>query len=344
MSSLRSVLSAGAVTILLMICAGPQAQEATREDASPCTGSAPEPGQSAFWSVAFCNRTGHDVVLQFHDNDCPAQNWSHRGDVYQRLLKRGESANFNLCYANEPKTAAPPAAGIPTLRIPGGKGVVTTWNVVGDCGDRSDHLYQDARTFYDRGDYKSGIVLLQHPAGAPHCVLGAAAAAASPAAASAAAPAVAAPPAIAAAPARSYVPAPAPAATAAAPVAAAAGATAAAQSASAPSAQPGAAAAQWASLRPAAPPADAQRPVITPVADTTDRFGVTVQVFAVNEAGHPNYRCKLQLQLGFTDGASYVDRVQVDVPAGDHDAPVTTRRYGKSVSRVSLGSQQCSAM
>jgi len=341
MSSLRSVLFAGALTALLVASPGSPGQEAIREDASPCTGSAPEPGQSAFWSVAFCNRTGHDVVLQFHDNDCPAQNWSHRGDVYQRLLKRGESANFNLCYADEPKTAARPAPGTPTLRIPGGKGVVTTWNVIGDCGDRSDHLYQDARTFYDRGDYKTGIVLLQYPAGAPHCVMGAAAAAA-PAAGAAAAN-------VAAAPASASVPPP-PAATAsiaqaAVPAAAAAGAagaaTAQAASGAPRAAQPKVSPEQVA-LRPPAPAADAQRPVITPVIDTSDRFGVTVLVFAANESGHPNYRCKVQLQLGFSDGGSYVDRVQLDIPAGDHDAPVTTRHYGKSVTKVSVGSQKCS--
>src|ERR1700753_3726734 len=41
--------------------------------------------------------------------------------------------------------------------------------VVGGCGDRSKPLNLDARSFYDRGDYKTGIILLQHPSGASHC-------------------------------------------------------------------------------------------------------------------------------------------------------------------------------
>src|ERR1700730_13092050 len=145
-----------------------RAQDA-HEDLTTCPGSAPEPAQSAAWSVAFCNRTGHDVVVEFHDNDCPAKDWGRRGDVYQRTLRRGESKSLPLCYANEPP-AKKPAPGNPTLRIPGGKGVTTTWNVVGDFGDRSKPLNLDARTFYDRGEYKTGIILLQYPSGASHCV------------------------------------------------------------------------------------------------------------------------------------------------------------------------------
>jgi hypothetical protein len=81
-------------------------------------------------------------------------------------MRAGETKTFSLCYANE---AQPPAPGIPQLRIPGGKGVVTTWSVVGDCGERSNRSRLDARSFYDRGDYKTGIVLLQHPSGTAHC-------------------------------------------------------------------------------------------------------------------------------------------------------------------------------
>jgi hypothetical protein len=149
----------GAVLSVLTLTLGgagtaARAQENAREDLSPCPGSTPEPTQSAAWSVAFCNRTGHDLVIEFHDNDCPAQDWGRRGDVYQRTLRRGESRTLPLCYANEP-AAKKPVPGTPTLRIPGGKGVTTTWNVVGDCGDRSKPLNVDARTFYDRGDYKT---------------------------------------------------------------------------------------------------------------------------------------------------------------------------------------------
>src|SRR5882724_171636 len=174
-----------ALAILLAVVGRLAHSENGHEGLTPCPGSAPEPTQSAAWAVAFCNRTGHDIVIEFHDNDCPARNWDKRGDVYQRMLRRGESKTLPLCYANEPQ-ARKPLPGIPTLRIPGGKGVVTTWNVVGDCGDRSKPLNLDARTFYDRGEYKNGIILLQYPSGASHCAAdgsGSSASAAAPASA-----------------------------------------------------------------------------------------------------------------------------------------------------------------
>ena len=52
---------------VLSICAlggfepGARAQN-VHEDLSACSGSAPEPNQSTTWAVAFCNRTGHDLV------------------------------------------------------------------------------------------------------------------------------------------------------------------------------------------------------------------------------------------------------------------------------------------
>src|SRR5258708_16111341 len=114
-----------ALMICLAIAPLARGQDA-HEDLAPCPGSAPEPTQSAAWSVAFCNRTGHDIVIELHDNDCPARNWDRRGDVYQRMLRRGESKTLPLCYANQPSAKNPDPA-VPTLRIPGGKGVVTTW-------------------------------------------------------------------------------------------------------------------------------------------------------------------------------------------------------------------------
>ena len=151
MITMRSI---GAALVMSLAVMAPLAhsQDGPHEDLAPCPGSAPEPTQSAAWSVAFCNRTGHDIVIELHDNDCPARNWDRRRDVYQRMLRRGESKTLPLCYANE-RAGGKPAPGIPTLRIAGGKGVVTTWNVVGDCGDRSKPLNLDARTFYDRGEY-----------------------------------------------------------------------------------------------------------------------------------------------------------------------------------------------
>ena len=144
------------MSILALGCLGlPARAQDAHEDLSACPGSAPEPSQSATWSVAFCNRTGHDLVIEFHDNECPANDWTRRGDVYQRTLKRGESRTLPLCYANEPAGKKPPP-GTPTLHLPGGKGVTTTWKVVGDCGDHSKPLNMDAQTFYDRGDTRRG--------------------------------------------------------------------------------------------------------------------------------------------------------------------------------------------
>lgn len=163
---MQPVYFASALIALLAAVPAASAQTGAAQDLAPCPGSQPEPARSATWGVAFCNRTGHDLVIQFRENDCPAENWAHRGDVYEKTLRAGETQTFFLCYANE---AQPTVPGIPQLRIPGGKGVVTTWHVVGDCGERSNRSRLDARSFYDRGDYKAGIVLLQHPSGTAHC-------------------------------------------------------------------------------------------------------------------------------------------------------------------------------
>jgi hypothetical protein len=298
-------------------------QDAPHEELAPCPGSAPEPTQSAAWSVAFCNRTGHDIVIEFHDNDCPARNWDRRGDVYQRMLRRGESKTLPLCYASEPQ-AKKPAPGVPTLRIPGGKGVVTTWNVVGDCGDRSKPLNLDARTFYDRGEYKTGIVLLQYPSGASHCVADASSASAS-------GPATAAPP------------------VTAAPV----GASSSAQtqpgspSPAQPPAQPQAPVATHSPV--AAPPAVAvaatprssEPPTLSAAVDTKDVVARSVRVLAKGGAG---YQCNFTLALTFTDGGTWNDRAKADITAGDADAPIATRKYLKSVSKVAITSSKCTPL
>jgi hypothetical protein len=287
-----------------------RAQDA-HEDLSPCPGSAPEPSQSAAWSVAFCNRTGHDVVIEFHDNDCPAKDWGRRGDVYQRTLRRGESKSLSLCYASEP-AAKKPVPGNPTLRIPGGKGVTTTWNVVGDCGDRSKPLNLDARTFYDRGGYQTGIILLQYPSGASHCTsegsVGAGAAAATAAAAdasgavqSASQPAARAPPPVA-----THSPITAPAAA----------------------------------VAPAAPsvPRGSGPPTLSAIIDTKGLVQHSVLIFAKGGAG---YKCNFNLALTFTDGGSWNDRTKADI-VGSEDVPVITRKYLKSVSKVEITSNSCS--
>lgn len=314
MISTRSIWTALAIFTLLTGAPAAQSQNDAHEDLAPCPGSAPEPGQSAAWSVAFCNRTGHDVVVEFHDNDCPAKDWSRRGDVYQRTLRRGESKTLPLCYANEAQTKKP-APGTPTLRIPGSKGVVTTWSVVGDCGDRSKPLNLDARTFYDRGEYKTGIILLQYPSGASHCVSDAGASAQSSATASAAVASAAPPPSAQAVP------------HAASP----------AQSPVAPQ-QP------IATQPPAAPPANPrgnEAPTLSAAIDTKDIIGRTVRVYAKGGAG---YKCNFNLALTFTDGAGWNDRAKVNISATDGDAPIATRKYLKSVTKVAITSNKCEPM
>jgi hypothetical protein len=319
MITLRSIGTALVIS-LAVIAAAAYSQDDAQENLAPCPGSAPEPTQSAAWPVAFCNRTGHDLVIEFHDNDCPARNWDRRGDVYQRMLRRGESKTVPLCYANEPQ-AKKPAPGTPTLRIPGGKGVVTTWNVVGDCGDRSKSLNLDARTFYDRGEYKTGIILLQYPSGASHCVADSSNASASGAAAAGAAGAATAPPSPSAStPGRSASPAQPPVQP---PMAS-----------HSPIAVPPAAAA-------AVNPRSSEPPTLSAAVDPKDVVARTVRVSAKGGAG---YQCNFNLALTFTDGGSWNDRAKVDITASDADTPIATRKYLKSVSKVEITSSKCAPL
>lgn len=297
------------------------AQQAGREELTPCSGSQAQPSQSAAWPVAFCNRTSHDLVIEFRDNDCPAQSWTRRGDIYRRSIRRGDSLIVPLCYAVESRETQAPAPGVPQLRIPGGKGVVTTWTVVGDCGERSDHLYRDSLSFYDRGDFKSGIILLQSPAGAPHCVADASNASRQPSA--------------------SPMPASAPtqAATTAltgAPAQAGASAT---PSASTPSRPASSAATAAPSVASAAPGGTA--PSLSASIDPHDTWNRTVHVYAISDSNAGNSKCTFLLALSFTDGGSWNDRTHATVPPGASNSEVLTRKYGKSVARVTLNSQKC---
>jgi hypothetical protein len=333
-----------------------QSQEA-HEDLSACPGSAPEPSQSSEWAVAFCNRTGHDLVIEFHDNECPASGWTRRGDVYQRTLKRGESRTLPLCYANEPAGKKPPP-GVPTLRIPGGKGVTTTWAVVGDCGDHSKPLNMGAQTFYDRGDFKTGIILLQNPAGASHCASDAAApgAAASTAAASgataASAPPAYAPAATPGATSTPYASAPTTAATApygaAPPAVGAAAATTAAAGATTSAAQSPPAVAPHSTLAvppgaPAAPavPRTGGEPTLTASVPTSGLIQHTVQVFAKGGAG---YRCNMNLLVTFSDGGIWNDKTKADITGNDEQVPIATRKYLKTPTEVKITSNKCAPM
>jgi len=305
---MQPVYFASALIALLAAVAAACAQTAVAQDLAPCPGSQPEPARSAAWGVAFCNRTGHDVVIQFHENDCPAENWAHRGDVYEKTMRAGEAKTFFLCYANE---AQPPAPGIPQLRIPGGKGVVTTWSVVGDCGERSNRSRLDARSFYDRGDYKTGIVLLQHPSGEAHCAGDSGAGARAEAPRGPTAPATA----------NSNASAGAGAATAPS--------TAAPTATSAPSPSRSAAGAA---------------PSLRAVVDTTDRLTRTVKVFATSAPDAPGVNCRFMLALVFSDGSTWNDRVQTAVQAAADNAIVATRKYGKSVTKVELSADRCTAL
>lgn len=319
MITMRSI---GAALVISLAGLAPLAHSQTdaHEDLAPCPGSAPEPTQSAAWSVAFCNRTGHDIVIELHDNDCPARNWDRRGDVYQRMLRRGESKTLPLCYADEPP-AKKPAPGIPTLRVPGGKGVVTTWNVVGDCGDRSKPLNLDARTFYDRGEYKTGIILLQYPSGASHCVADASSASAT--GDTMAAPPVTAAPAGASSSAQTQPSSPSPRQPPAQPQVPVA--------THSPIAAPPAVAA-------AANPRSGEPPTLSAAVDTKDVISRSVHVLAKGGAG---YQCNFNLALTFTDGGQWNDKGKVVITAGDADAPIATRKYLKSVSKAEITSSKC---
>jgi len=338
-----------------------QSQDA-HEDLSACPGSAPEPSQSSEWAVAFCNRTGHDLVIEFHDNECPASGWTRRGDVYQRTLKRGESRTLPLCYANEPAGKKPPP-GVPTLRIPGGKGVTTTWTVVGDCGGHSKPLNMGAQTFYDRGDFKTGIILLQNPAGASHCTSDAAAsgAAASSAATASAAPAYApagtpagatsSPASAASAPYAGNPSAAAPAAygtpsAASATAPGASASTAAGAATSAAQGQPAVAPHSTLALPPAAPAAPAVprtggEPKLTASVPASGLIQHSVQVFAKGGAG---YRCNMNLLVTFSDGATWNDKTKADITGNDEQVPIATRKYLKTPTDVKITSNKCAPM
>jgi hypothetical protein len=336
MRRLETVLFYSVVTLGLSSVSISVHSQAATEDLTPCGAAHPEPAQSGTWAVPFCNRTGHDVVVQFHDNDCPADNWSRRGNVYEKQLARGESVMVPLCYAREAQPAANPPPGVPQLRLPGGKGVITTWRIVGDCGDRSDRPRVDGRTFYDRGNYDSGIILLQYPAGASHCFGAPAVAAQSPAGAQSPAPATQAP-AGAAAQSPAGAQSPAPATQAPAGAAARAPTAAAAQAPTGTAAQaPAAAATSARSNLPAGGP-----PALSATVDPTNAFSRIVHVFATSAPEAPSYHCKFRLNLDFSDGSSWVDRQQVDVHTGDENAPVMTRKYGKTVTRVVVTSPAC---
>ena len=279
-----AVLSAFIPSLFLCATPGVHAQTEAREDLSACPGSAPEPTQSAAWLVAFCNRTGHDLVIEFHDNECPAWDGSRRGDVYQRTLRRGESKTLPLCYADEPpgKKLAP---GTPALRIPGGKGVTTTWNVVGDCGDHSKPLNVDARTFYDRGDYQTGIILLQHPSAAPHCTADSA-------------------------PAAAYAPSASRAQTSSTPAQ--------------PTPVQPTTAAEPAPVTPpaAAGNRSSDAPTLSAVVDSNDIIHRAVQIFAKAGAG---YQCNFNLAVTFTDGTTWNDRTKANITGSEQTPVVTRK-------------------
>ncbi|MBV8742175.1 MAG: hypothetical protein JOZ12_10330 [Sinobacteraceae bacterium] len=69
-----------------------------------------------------------------------------------------------------------------------------------------------------------------------------------------------------------------------------------------------------------------------------------MQVYASNGSADVAYQCSFMLVLGFSDGGSYKDRVKsADVRPAQQEALVTTRKYFKSVVKVDLAEQRCTA-
>jgi hypothetical protein len=61
----------------------------------------------------------------------------------------------------------------------------------------------------------------------------------------------------------------------------------------------------------------------------------------VSAKGGAGYQCNFNLALTFSDGGTWNDRTKADITAGDADAPVATRKYLKSVSKVEITSSKC---
>jgi hypothetical protein len=60
--------------------------------------------------------------------------------------------------------------------------------------------------------------------------------------------------------------------------------------------------------------------------------------------GGAGYQCNFNLALTFTDGRTWNDRAKIDITAGDADAPIATRKYLKSVSKVEITSSKCAPL
>ena len=64
-----------------------------------------------------------------------------------------------------------------------------------------------------------------------------------------------------------------------------------------------------------------------------------MRVFADGGAG---YKCNFNLELTFTDGATWNDHGKANIVPGDTAVPIVTRKYLKSVSKVQVTSNKCS--
>jgi hypothetical protein len=64
----------------------------------------------------------------------------------------------------------------------------------------------------------------------------------------------------------------------------------------------------------------------------------------VSAKGGAGYKCNFNLALTFTDGGAWNDRTKADITSADADAPIATRKYLKSVSKVEITSSKCTPM
>lgn len=98
------------------------------DETTPCGAFNPTPAKTKLWAVTFCNRTGHKLLLQVYgDGRC-----SNYDENRTTELDINETKVIEVCYI-KPDDGSP---GFVTNEVA----------IIGDCGDDSTSLFQDAAT------------------------------------------------------------------------------------------------------------------------------------------------------------------------------------------------------